>query len=93
MKPFEVLGLAETATPDEVHLRWLTLRSEHHPDKGGDPAEFNRIHTAYQMAHAEALRPKPCEFCVNGKVETYRGFYKVSMPCVHCNGTGAVVNK
>ena len=51
-----VLGIAEdddVATLVDVTERYKSLRSRHHPDKGGDAAEFDRIERAYQQATEE----------------------------------------
>ncbi|MEO5368350.1 MAG: J domain-containing protein [Magnetococcus sp. WYHC-3] len=38
-----VLGLREAANPAEIRRRYRDLLRTHHPDRGGDPAEFRRI--------------------------------------------------
>lgn len=89
MNPFEVLGLAETATPDEVKARWRELASEHHPDNGGEAERFDECRKAYQQAYATAMEPKPCNNCGgDGKITVTRGFNQVKLPCNACDGTG-----
>jgi DnaJ-class molecular chaperone len=44
---YETLGVAESAGPDEIKRAYRKLASQHHPDKGGDTATFQRIQTAY----------------------------------------------
>ena len=46
----DVLGIARSATREEIDAAWRRLRSAHHPDKGGDPAEFQRVKKAYEEA-------------------------------------------
>lgn len=48
----EVLGYAPGSilTPREVEAAWKRLRSQHHPDKGGDPALFDEARRAYEQA-------------------------------------------
>lgn len=41
--PYSILGLKEGATSDEVNAAYKALVKEHHPDKGGDPEQFNKI--------------------------------------------------
>ena len=44
---YATLGVAKTATPDEIKRAFRKLASQHHPDKGGDTAEFQKIQAAY----------------------------------------------
>jgi len=44
---YQTLGVAKTATPDEIKKSYRKLASQHHPDKGGDTATFQKIQTAY----------------------------------------------
>ena len=46
MNPFAVLGLEDTASPDEVKARWRSLASEHHPDNGGNAERFDECRKA-----------------------------------------------
>lgn len=48
--PFTILGLSRTATEAEVKQRWRKLCSEHHPDHGGDGAQFDKYRKAYKSA-------------------------------------------
>ena len=47
MEHYQTLGVANTATPDEIKKAYRKLASQHHPDKGGDTATFQKIQTAY----------------------------------------------
>jgi curved DNA-binding protein len=47
MDHYQTLGVAKTATPDEIKKAYRKLASQHHPDKGGDTAKFQEIQTAY----------------------------------------------
>jgi curved DNA-binding protein len=49
MNYYEVLGVAQTATPDEIKRAYRKLASQHHPDKGGDTAKFQQIEEAYRV--------------------------------------------
>jgi hypothetical protein len=42
------LGLEPGASDDEIELAWKKLRSQHHPDKGGDASMFARVKAAYE---------------------------------------------
>lgn len=88
-KAFEKLGLLATATPDEVKAKWRELCVIHHPDRGGNPVEFDEIRRAYKAAYAEASEPKPCPQCQgSGKVKQSHGFSSIDMPCASCGGSG-----
>jgi DnaJ-class molecular chaperone len=49
MEHYQTLGVAKTATPDEIKKAYRKLASQHHPDKGGDTATFQKIQTAYDI--------------------------------------------
>ena len=46
---YQILGIAKNATPDEIKKAYSRLASIHHPDKGGDTAEFQKIQVAYDI--------------------------------------------
>lgn len=46
---WQVLGVAENAPTADVELAYRRLRSQHHPDRGGNPAEFNAVQMAYEQ--------------------------------------------
>ena len=88
-KNLDVLGLPDTATPDEIKARWRELCMIHHPDRGGNPCDFNEIRKAYKIAMEEASAPKPCGSCGgSGKVKHSHGFNSIDMPCPMCGGSG-----
>jgi curved DNA-binding protein len=74
---YTTLGIAESATPDEIKKAYRKLASQHHPDKGGDTATFQRIQIAYdtlsddnKRAQYNAQRsgnPGGFRFTVNGQ--------------------------
>jgi DnaJ-class molecular chaperone len=47
MEHYQTLGIAKNANPDEIKKAYRKLASQHHPDKGGDTATFQKIQTAY----------------------------------------------
>lgn len=49
MDHYETLGVPKTATPDEIKKAYRKLASQHHPDKGGDTAMFQKIEEAYRI--------------------------------------------
>lgn len=46
---YQTLGVAKTATPDEIKKAYRKLASQHHPDKGGDTAMFQQVEEAYRI--------------------------------------------
>ncbi|MEA5453131.1 J domain-containing protein [Sinomonas sp. JGH33] len=46
---YEVLGVPVTASPQEVKAAYRRAARVHHPDHGGDPAEFRRVTLAYEV--------------------------------------------
>ena len=53
---YATLGVAKTATPDEIKRAYRRLASQHHPDKGGDTAQFQAIQTAYDTLGDQTKR-------------------------------------
>lgn len=47
MTYYEILGVTEKATDQEIKRAYRKLASQHHPDKGGDKAKFQEIQSAY----------------------------------------------
>jgi hypothetical protein len=45
---FDVLGVAENSTEDEIYRAYREKAKETHPDKGGTPEQFDVVQTAYQ---------------------------------------------
>ena len=45
-EPWEVLGVAASATAEQVLAAFRSLAREHHPDLGGDPERFHALVTA-----------------------------------------------
>lgn len=47
MDHYSTLGVNKSATADEIKKAYRKLASQHHPDRGGDTAEFQKIQEAY----------------------------------------------
>lgn len=47
MDYYQILGVTESASPDEIKKAFRKLAAKHHPDKGGDTATFQNINQAY----------------------------------------------
>jgi DnaJ-domain-containing protein 1 len=43
-----VLGLPPNATPQQIKRRYRALAKRHHPDRGGDQKQMQRIIAAYE---------------------------------------------
>lgn len=50
---WQVLGVQQGASVDDAEKAYLRLRSTHHPDRGGDPAEFNAVIAAWDQYRRE----------------------------------------
>ena len=53
---YATLGVARTASPDEIKRAFRKLASQHHPDKGGDTKKFQEIQAAYDTLGDAAKR-------------------------------------
>ena len=56
MSHYDTLGVARTATADEIKRAFRKLASQHHPDKGGDTKKFQEIQAAYEVLGDAAKR-------------------------------------
>uniref|UniRef100_A0A915ACS8 J domain-containing protein n=1 Tax=Parascaris univalens TaxID=6257 RepID=A0A915ACS8_PARUN len=54
--PYAILGLDQGAAVSQVKKRYRELSKTMHPDKGGDPVQFDRIAKAYQALTDEESR-------------------------------------
>lgn len=45
---YDILGVAKTATEDDIKKAYRKLAMDHHPDRGGDTAKFQEIKEAYE---------------------------------------------
>ena len=46
---YEILGVVENATSEEIKKTYRKLAMEHHPDKGGNEEKFKKISEAYEI--------------------------------------------
>jgi DnaJ-class molecular chaperone len=49
MNFYETLGVAKSATADEIKAAYRRLAQKHHPDKGGDQVKMQEIQRAYDV--------------------------------------------
>ena len=66
--PHLVLGLKQDATAEAVRKAFRSLAREHHPDRGGDVAQFQRIQAAHDAlvgvgSDAGSVLPFGCAQC------------------------------
>jgi len=48
MDYYDTLGIAKNATQDDIKRAYRRMAGIHHPDKGGDTAQFQKIQQAYE---------------------------------------------
>lgn len=53
---YEILGVSETATQEEIKKAYRKKAVKHHPDKGGSEEEFKKISQAYDVIGDESKR-------------------------------------
>eukprot|EP01052_Picozoa_sp_SAG31_P000635 SAG31_NODE_18_length_35375_cov_22.525315_16_plen_649_part_00 len=80
---YELLGVSETATPEQIKKAYRRLALRDHPDKNpGDKAaeaRFKAISTAYQVLSDAALRKKYDAYGEAGVADAQSGFVESSM--------------
>jgi len=83
MKPHQVLGIAEDASPTDAKMAYKRLAQMHHPDRGGDPEKFRQVGLALKYFQ----RKLPCPACTGkGFVETRSGLAVKRERCPKCWG-------
>lgn len=88
MTPFQVLELAEDASPEEVRLAYRRLAAQAHPDAGGSAEAFSALVKARKEAEVIAYAAF-CPACHgSGQNLISSGFTTLSMPCTYCKGIG-----
>lgn len=56
MDYYSILGVPQTASADEIKQAYRKLAAKHHPDRGGDTTEFQKIEEAYRTLKDPAKR-------------------------------------
>jgi len=75
MDYYKILGVDRNATPDEIKKAYRKMAAKHHPDRGGDTAEFQKIEEAYRNLSDPQLKSQhdnPNPF--GGGPEGFNGF-------------------
>ena len=58
MKFYDVIGVGQQASPDEIKKAYKTKARTCHPDKGGDPEQFKELSAAYEVLSDPQQRSK-----------------------------------
>jgi molecular chaperone DnaJ len=53
---YQILGIPENASEEEIKKRFRELAKKYHPDVGGDPEKFKKILEAYRVLSDKKLR-------------------------------------
>ena len=62
MDYYEVLGVARSASQEEIKKAFHKLAHKYHPDKGGDEKKFKEINEAYQILSDKQKRSQYDQF-------------------------------
>ena len=46
---YEILGVPNNATKDDIRKAWRKLSLKHHPDRGGNEEEFKKLNRAFEV--------------------------------------------
>lgn len=72
---YEILGVAKTATQDEIKKAYRKLAHKHHPDKkGGDEEAFKKVSNAYETLSDKNKRAQYDQFGAAGSSGSGSGF-------------------
>ena len=62
MDYYQVLGVAKSASEEEIKKAFHKLAHKHHPDKGGDEKKFKEVNEAYQVLSNKEKRNQYDQF-------------------------------
>ncbi len=77
---YDILGVAKTATADEIKKAFRKQARKHHPDAGGSEDKFKEINEAYEILSDEEKRKQ---------YDTYGRYFGGNMPPGGAGGAGA----
>lgn len=91
MTVLQQLGLGDDASESDVKGAWREMAGRLHPDRGGDPAEFDRMRKVYHAALDLVTRPVLCPECHgNGRKPIVHGWVRTTIVCPNCKGSKLV---
>jgi|SRR5210317_1671665 DnaJ-class molecular chaperone len=53
---YQILGVGPSSSQEEIKQAYRRLSMEHHPDRGGDSAKFNKVKEAFNVLSDQAKR-------------------------------------
>lgn len=59
---YQILGIPRNASKEDIKKAYRKLAHKHHPDKGGDEAQFKEVNEAYQILSDERKRGQYDQF-------------------------------
>jgi len=75
---YDILGVQENATQEDIKKSYRKLAMEHHPDKGGDEEKFKKISEAYDTLGDDDKRSKYNNQRRNPFEDFFRGHHRQS---------------
>lgn len=60
--PYNILGVEKSASQADIKKAYRAKAKKHHPDKGGDEADFKKINQAYETLGSEQKRSQYDQF-------------------------------
>jgi len=66
MNPYDILGIPQGSSSDDIKKAYRKQAMKHHPDKGGDPDEFKKVQSAYEkLTNPEVNGSNPEDMMAN----------------------------